>query len=137
MELLEWLRKRRRKHSVPLPITPVRYPRLRPRLLSTGKTWRSYVEKLMKLYAGLKLVMVPVVLSLFLVMSLTSCASAPRQPVHVPESLRAPVAAPDVPEDLSYSQLSGYAVRALGALEAANKQHAAVLQIVDEYNSKK
>ena len=59
-----------------------------------------------------------------------------RQPVHIPESLRAPVAAPAVPEGLSYAQMSGYAVRALGALEEANKRNATVLGIVDEYNKK-
>lgn len=44
--------------------------------------------------------------------------------------------APEVQDGLSYSQMAGYAVRALGALEAANAQHAKVLQIVDDYNKK-
>lgn len=46
------------------------------------------------------------------------------------------MAAPDVPEVLSYSQMAGYTVRALGALEEANKRNAEVLSIVDEYNKK-
>lgn len=44
--------------------------------------------------------------------------------------------APNVPEVLSYSQMAGYAVRALGALEEANRRNAEVLSIVDEYNKK-
>jgi hypothetical protein len=94
------------------------------------------VEKLLKVQAGLKLAMGPVVLSLCLLMLLTSCASVQRPPVHIPEALRAPVPAPAVPEGLSYSQMAGYAVRALGALEEANKRNATVLVIVDEYNKK-
>ncbi|UPI11726.1 hypothetical protein [Aeromonas phage yong1] len=37
---------------------------------------------------------------------------------------------------MSYAQQSGYILRALGALEEANKQNASVLAIVDDYNKK-
>ncbi|WNL63516.1 hypothetical protein ST21_008 [Aeromonas phage ST21] len=94
------------------------------------------MSKSMSWPGRLKQAMGLVVLSLFLCMSLSSCASKQRQPVHVPDSLRAPVPAPEVPEGMSYAQQSGYILRALGALEEANKQNASVLAIVDDYNKK-
>lgn len=44
------------------------------------------------------------------------------------------MAAPEVPGSLTYSELSGYAVRALGALQEANVRNKAVLDVVDGYN---
>lgn len=56
--------------------------------------------------------------------------------VHIPASLRGPVAAPEIQVGLTYAELPVVLLRALAALEQANQEKAAVILIVDQAGAK-
>lgn len=71
---------------------------------------------------------------------LTSCATQPVAPkaipVHVPEALTAPTAAPEIATSIRISDYPKLLLKALGALQEANADKAAVRSIVDKHNQK-
>lgn len=56
--------------------------------------------------------------------------------MHVPEALTAPTAAPEIAPSLRISDYPKLLLQALGALEEANTDKAAVRAIVDKHNQR-